>query len=119
MTSEEVFAALAASPEGLSDAEAAARLRRDGPNALRGKPPKTAAAMLKEQLADPMVLILIGAAFLSAFLGEWTEAAVIGTIVILNAVIGIVQEKKRRPPWQRSRSSPLPRRGCSGKAKKA
>lgn len=94
MTSEEVFAALAASPEGLSDAEAAARLRRDGPNALRGKPPKTAAAMLKEQLADPMVLILIGAAFLSAFLGEWTEAAVIGTIVIVNAVIGIVQEKK-------------------------
>ena len=47
--------------------------------------------MLKEQLLDPMVLILIGAALFSALLQEWTEASVIGTIVVVNAVIGIVQ----------------------------
>ena len=41
-----------------------------------------------------MILILIGAAALSAVLREWTEAAVIFTIVIVNAVIGIAQEKK-------------------------
>ena len=41
-----------------------------------------------------MVLILIGAAIFSAVLGEWTEAGVIFTIVVLNALIGIVQEKK-------------------------
>lgn len=50
--------------------------------------------MLKAQIVDPMVLILIGAAVFSAILQEWTEAAVIFVIVIVNAVIGIVQEKK-------------------------
>lgn len=50
--------------------------------------------MIKSQITDPMVLILIGAAVFSAVLQEWTEAIVILTIVIINAVIGIVQEKK-------------------------
>ena len=55
---------------------------------------ETIMQMIKEQIIDPMILILIGAAALSAVLREWTEAAVIFTIVIVNAVIGIAQEKK-------------------------
>ncbi|MCM1266163.1 MAG: hypothetical protein NC200_08200, partial [Candidatus Gastranaerophilales bacterium] len=50
--------------------------------------------MLKEQLMDPMILILLGASAFSAVLNEWTEAIVISLIVVLNAIIGIVQEKK-------------------------
>lgn len=50
--------------------------------------------MLWSQITDPMVLILIGAAIFSAVLREWTEAGVIFAIVVLNALIGIVQEKK-------------------------
>ena len=50
--------------------------------------------MIKSQIADSMVLSLIGAAVFSDVLKEWTEAVVILTIVMLNAVIGIVQEKK-------------------------
>lgn len=50
--------------------------------------------MIKSQITDPMVLILIGAAVFSAVLQEWTEAIVILTIVNINVVIGIVQEKK-------------------------
>lgn len=94
LSPDESFAALGTSAAGLSDAEAAARLKRDGPNALRARPPKSLFAMLKEQCTDPMVLILIGASLLSAFLGEWTEAAVIAAIVALNALIGVVQERK-------------------------
>ncbi len=89
-----VYEALETSEEGLSDAEAEKRLKETGRNELRSKPPRTIMQMLKEQIADPMILILIGTAVLSAILREWTEATVIFTIVIVNAVIGIAQEKK-------------------------
>ena len=90
----EVYNILHTSEEGLSDAEAAERLKQNGYNELRPKPPKSILQMLREQIIDPMVLILIGAAALSAVLQEWTEAVVIFTIVIVNAIIGIVQGKK-------------------------
>ena len=50
--------------------------------------------MLKEQIFDPMILILLGAASFSALLNEWVEAGVIFFIVIINSIIGIIQEKK-------------------------
>ena len=50
--------------------------------------------MVREQLGDPMVLILLVAATLSALLQEWAEAGIIFVIVVVNAVIGIVQERK-------------------------
>ena len=64
--------------------------------------------MLKAQLVDPMVLILIGAAAFSAILQEWTEAAVIFVIVIVNAVIGIVQEKKAQSSLEALRNMSAP-----------
>lgn len=90
----EVLKSLQTTEEGLSDAEALKRLEKYGYNELRQKPAKTIWHMLWEQITDPMVLILIVAAALSFLLKEWTEAFVILTIVVLNAVIGIVQEKK-------------------------
>lgn len=108
---QEVYEILNASEKGLSDVEAAERLRKNGRNELRSKPPKTVFQMLKAQIVDPMVLILVGAAAFSAFLREWTEAAVIFTIVIVNAVIGIVQEKKAQTSLEalRSMSAPVAR----------
>lgn len=50
--------------------------------------------MLKEQIIDPMILILLGAAAFSAILNEWVEASVIFFIVVVNSIIGIIQEKK-------------------------
>ena len=79
----EVYNSLQTSEDGLSDAEALERLRKNGRNELRAKPPKTVLQMLKAQIVDPMVLILIGAAAFSAVLQEWTEAAVIFVIVIV------------------------------------
>lgn len=107
-TTEEVCASLRTSPEGLSDAEAADRLQRHGRNELRAKPPKTIWQMLRSQITDPMVLILIGAAVFSAVLREWTEAIVIFSIVILNAVIGIVQEKKAQSSLEALRNMSAP-----------
>ena len=105
---DEVYEAIHTSEKGLSDTEASERLRKNGRNELRSKPPKTIFKMLKVQIVDPMVLILIGAAVFSAVLQEWTEAAVIFTIVVINAVIGIVQEKKAQSSLEALRSMSAP-----------
>ncbi len=105
---EEVYQTLQTSAEGLSDDEAAQRLEQYGRNELRAKPPKTILQMLKEQILDPMVLILIAAAVVSAVLQEWTEAIVIFSIVVLNAVIGIVQEKKAQSSLEALRNMSAP-----------
>lgn len=104
----EVLRELETTAEGLSDAEAANRLKQNGKNELRARPPRTLGQMLRAQILDPMVLILIGAAVLSAALQEWTEAAVIGLIVVLNAVIGIVQEKKAQSSLEALRQMSAP-----------
>ncbi|WP_315167852.1 cation-translocating P-type ATPase [Metaclostridioides mangenotii] len=105
---DEVYKSLQTSKEGLSDAEAAKRLEKNGPNELRQKSSKKIWQMLWSQITDPMVLILIGAAAFSFILKEWTEAFVILTIVVLNAVIGIVQEKKAESSIQALRSISAP-----------
>lgn len=105
---QEVFQMTKTSEQGLSDAEAAERLRKNGRNELNAKPPKSIWEMLISQVIDPMVLILIGASALSAILQEWTEAGVIFAIVVLNAVIGIVQEKKAQSSLEALRSMSAP-----------
>lgn len=94
MPLEEVYRDYQTSEDGLSDAEAAKRLKEYGKNELRQSPPKSVGKMFFEQLTDVMVLILLGAALLSGLLNEWIEAIVILTIVIVNAIIGVIQEKK-------------------------
>ncbi|MDH5100915.1 calcium-translocating P-type ATPase, PMCA-type [Lactobacillus kefiranofaciens] len=78
---------------GLTDEEVPIR-QKNGYNELAAKPPKTIMQMLKEQLFDPMILILLGAALFSAILGEYIQAIIISSIVVLNTIIGIVQERK-------------------------
>ena len=88
------------SEEGLSDAEAAKRLEEYGKNNLRQKKPKSIAKMIWEQITDVMVLILIAAAIFSFVMsffedGEGlAECIVILVVIVLNATIGVVQEKK-------------------------
>ena len=79
---------------GLSEAEAAARLQRFGPNRLgRAERPRYAAIALR-QFADPLVGLLIGATLVSFLIGETVEAAAIAAIVALNALLGFVQEAR-------------------------
>lgn len=93
-TTNELFSNLETSSSGLSEPEAERRLKKYGPNSLAEKPPKSILTMLKEQIIDPMILILLGAAAFSAILNEWVEAGVIFFIVVVNSIIGIIQEKK-------------------------
>ena len=93
-TIKEVLEKFNSSNDGLSDTEAEERLKNNGFNELRKKPRKTIAQMLLAQIIDPMVLILIVASIFSIILKQWTEGAVILFIVVLNAIIGVIQEKK-------------------------
>ena len=108
---KEVLGVLDTSEEGLSCAEAAKRLKEYGFNELRQKPKKSLTKMLLEQMLDPMVLILIGASILSLFLDQLVEGFAILGIVVLNAVIGIIQEKKAESSIEalKSMSAPVAR----------
>ena len=94
LTVRETEEILSANEQGLSDSEAAVRLREYGKNELRQKKPKSVWKMLLEQITDVMILILLAAAIFSLVMREWAEAIIILAVVVLNAVIGIVQEKK-------------------------
>ncbi|HET9244156.1 MAG TPA: cation-transporting P-type ATPase [Gaiella sp.] len=77
---------------GLSTSDAAARLVTTGPNRLPTPERPAYVRIALRQLADPLVALLFGAAAVSAAIGEQLEAAAIAAIVVLNAVLGFVQE---------------------------
>ncbi|NRO27252.1 Calcium-transporting ATPase 1 [Lactobacillus helveticus] len=88
VTHSEVLTETNTSESGLS--EDAVRIRqKDGLNELAAKPPKTTLQIIKEQIIDPMIMILLGAAFFSALFHEYTEAIIIAMIVVINTIIGI------------------------------
>ena len=80
--------------QGLSRQEAAERLARYGPNALQEAPAPTFWQLLWGQFTNFLILILIAASVLSLLLGDVLEAVAILAIVMLNAVIGVVQESR-------------------------
>lgn len=78
--------------QGLSDTEVQTRLSQHGPNELVERGLKSPWAILREQLTNPLVLLLIFAAVISAILGKADSVIAISAIVVLNAVLGVVQE---------------------------
>ncbi len=80
--------------QGLSDAAATRRLAEYGPNELVERGLKSPWRILWEQMSDTMVIILIVAAIISAFLGDYKDTIAILVIVVLNAVLGFRQEYK-------------------------
>ena len=91
-SAEDVLRHWSSSEAGLAAAEAAERLKTHGPNELTERRGKGPLAMLREQFTETMVLILIAAGILSAFLGKGIETAAIFAIVVLFAILGFVQE---------------------------
>jgi Ca2+-transporting ATPase len=89
----EVLRALAVDPvHGLSAAEAATRLAQQGPNVLIEGRRRGPARMFLDQLTDFMIVVLLAAAVVSGVIGDVTDTVVILVIVVLNAVIGFIQE---------------------------
>ena len=79
---------------GLSSREAARRLETYGPNRLAVKKGKSLLRRLLEQFQDVLIYILLAAAALSVFLGEASDALIILAVVVINAVVGVIQESK-------------------------
>jgi len=82
------------SEEGLSLEEANVRLAEYGPNAFQEKKPKTLLQKFFSQLNDPLIYILLAAVVISLFLKEFGDATIIMAVILLNAVIGVIQEAK-------------------------
>lgn len=89
---ESALAAFESALNGLSSASAAERLEQTGPNTLKAKHRQTPLALFLGQFKSPIVIILIIATALSALLGEWANAAIIGVIVIASAALSFYQE---------------------------
>ena len=86
---------LETSPQGLSNAQAEELLRRHGSNRLEQPEQDSLLLRLAEQLKDPMILVLLGAAILSLLASrgsDWLDAVIILLIVVVNSIISIVQE---------------------------
>jgi len=92
---QSLAAALQSNPDvGLTEQEAEQRLARHGPNELPEAPPPSFLKLLLRQFASLIIWVLIGAAIVSGLLQEWLDAAAIIAIVILNALLGFIQEFK-------------------------
>ena len=99
MSQEEALASLEAQPQGLSAQEAARRLETHGPNRLAEGKKVSLWRRFVKQLSDPMMIVLLVAAALSgvtsAYAGEsFADVFIILFVVLLNAVLGVVQESK-------------------------
>jgi magnesium-transporting ATPase (P-type) len=89
-----VESSLATTPHGLSRAEAAQRLDRYGPNVLEEIEPPRSLAILIHQFKSPLIYLLVLAAGVTLALGEYVDTAVIGAVLVLNAIIGFTQERR-------------------------
>ena len=101
---EEVLAALDSSPSGLSAGDAEARKQRYGPNRLPEAAKQSALRRFMLQFHNVLIYVLLGAAVLAAVIGHLVDAAVVLAVVILNAVIGFVQEGRAEQALEAIRS---------------
>ncbi|WP_042219438.1 calcium-translocating P-type ATPase, SERCA-type [Paenibacillus borealis] len=107
----EVLKQLESRGEGLTAEEAARKLERYGKNMLQETKSKSLLAKFIEQFKNVMIFILLAAAVLSGILGEWTDTVIILLVVVLNAVLGVIQENKAEQALEalKSMSSPQAR----------
>ena len=96
---QETLQALSSTPEGLSAAQAEQRLAQNGKNRLAEAKKDSLLKRFFGQMADPMILILLAAAAVSAVLAivegdSFADVIVILFVVIVNAVLGVYQESK-------------------------
>jgi Mg2+-importing ATPase len=89
---EQLVAALGADANGLTIAEAALRLKRDGPNALAVTKKQGAPRLFANQFKSPLVVILIVASIVSLIANEWIDAAVVLAVVFGSTILGFIQE---------------------------
>ncbi len=92
MPADAVMEQLNAKQEGLSSAEATRRHGEQGPNRLTPANERTAFERFITQFTNTLVMVLLAAAIVMVVIGEWLDAAVVGGVVLINAIIGFIQE---------------------------
>lgn len=90
----EVFEQLKTGQTGLTSQEAEVRLRQTGPNIIERGAHRSWFSILIHQIADPLVYVLLAAALLAVTMGRVADSIVILAVVLLNTVIGFVQEMR-------------------------
>lgn len=86
---------MAVSPNrGLSSEEVKERLEQYGKNKIVGQKKKSIFAMFLSQLQDYLIYVLLAATVVTIFIGEYTDALIIISVVLINAIIGVTQEYK-------------------------
>ena len=94
-TVEEVLNELNVDPAiGLKEEEAKVRLEKYGHNKLKGEKKKSILQMFAVQLKDWLIYVLFAAVIITLFLGEYIDSIIIVLVIILNAVLGVIQEVK-------------------------
>lgn len=94
LSKKEIFEKLKSSKNGLTTLQARERLANFGPNEIARKEKRKTLAILFSQFENSLVLILVFATLIAYFLGEKTEAFVILGIILVNAILGFIQEYK-------------------------
>jgi Mg2+-importing ATPase len=92
LPSEQLLSALQSTQKGLQQTQAEIRIKQYGLNTLKTQRQATALQLFFSQFKSPLVLILIFAAIVSAFLGEWTDAVIVLAVVIGSTMLGFEQE---------------------------
>lgn len=97
---------------GLTEKEAAERLKEEGENVLENGKKTNPAGIFFRQFKDIMVMILLGATVISVFLGEISDAVTIILIVLLNAILGFIQEYRTERTLETLKSMTSPTAKC-------
>ncbi|MGA2081645.1 MAG: magnesium-translocating P-type ATPase [Holophaga sp.] len=101
----DLLAQLAASPDGLSNAEAATRQARFGPNVIHGERKRAVALQFLSKFLNPLVLILLVASGISGATGDMASFFIISAIVLLSVTLDFVQEHRAGQAAERLRDS--------------
>ncbi|HEU0119456.1 MAG TPA: magnesium-translocating P-type ATPase [Bryobacteraceae bacterium] len=91
-STDELLRDLQSSPRGLTSQEAALRLAQFGLNSLSQNRRASAAGLLLTQFRNPLLLVLVAAAVVSAYVGEWVDAGIVITVVTGSALLSFFQE---------------------------
>jgi len=94
LSKDQTLSHLEASLEGLASSEADSRLEKFGPNRLPEPPRRSAFLRFFLQFHNILIYVLLGSAAITAFMGHWVDTGVILAVVIVNALIGFIQEGK-------------------------
>ena len=87
-----ILASLQTSIHGLTQPEIAERLQRYGRNTLPRAQPSAIGTLFLSQFASPLIYVLVAAALLSVIIQQWSDAGFIAAVLLINAVIGTIQE---------------------------